>query len=116
MNEPEDRPDDPPDGRPPTRRGPAAPTRLFVGLAFIALIVVVGDQHPEDDREGGLLGAGGDRGMALPEFAVPEARGPVEGDANVYQDDCASSKLPCPAEDQRTPACEVAGPDVDTAT
>ena len=60
-----------------------------------------------------MLGAGGDRGMALAQFAVPEARGPVEGDANVYQDDCASSQLPCPADEQRTPACEVTGPDVD---
>jgi cytochrome c biogenesis protein CcmG/thiol:disulfide interchange protein DsbE len=50
--------------------------------------------------------------MALPQFAVPEARGPVEGDANVYQDDCATSELPCPPDQRRTPACEVRGPEV----
>jgi thiol-disulfide isomerase/thioredoxin len=36
----------------------------------------------------------------------------VVGDANVFQDDCASSELPCPAEERRTPACEFRGPEV----
>ena len=97
------------------RPAPARPGRaysLVVGLAFIALVVVAGINTLRTS-EGGVLGSGGDRGTALAQFAVPEARGPVEGDANVYQDDCASSELPCPADDQRTPACEVTGPDVD---
>jgi hypothetical protein len=62
--------------------------------------------------EDGLLGAGEDRGIAAPQFAVPAALGRLEGDANVFQDDCESSELPCPADQRRTPACEVRGPGV----
>ena len=59
-------------------------------------------------QEGGVLGAGEqEHGMPLAEFAVPELLGNVEGDANVFQDDCESSESPCPAEDRRTPACQV---------
>jgi thiol-disulfide isomerase/thioredoxin len=84
---------------------------LAVGLAFVALIIIAAINTVRT-QEGGILGATGDRGMALPQFAVPEARSPVVGDANVFQDDCASSELPCPAEERRTPACEVRGPEV----
>lgn len=48
----------------------------------------------------------------LPEFAVPLAAGPLEGDANIAQDDCATSQLPCPADARRTSACQVRGEDV----
>jgi thiol-disulfide isomerase/thioredoxin len=94
--------------------GAARPGRrysLAVGLAFVALIVVAAINTVRT-QEGGILGTPGDRGMALPQFAVPDARGPVEGDANVYQDDCATSELPCPPDQRRTPACEVRGPEV----
>jgi thiol-disulfide isomerase/thioredoxin len=84
---------------------------LFVGVAFIALIVVA-LVNTLRTSEGGLLGAGGDRGMALPQFAVPDALGPVEGDANVFQDDCESSEVPCPADERRTPACQVTGSEI----
>jgi len=44
----------------------------------------------------------------LPAFAVPAAAGEeLEGDANVAQDDCETSQLPCPASARRTPACQV---------
>ncbi len=43
----------------------------------------------------------------LPEFAVPAAASRLEGDANVAQDDCTTSRLPCPAGARRTPACRV---------
>lgn len=95
-------------------RRPRAPIRpgrgysLFVGLAFLAIIVIAA-VNAFRTEEGGLLGAGGDRGMPLPEFAVPDARGRLEGDANVFQDDCGSSELPCPADQRRTPACDVDG-------
>jgi thiol-disulfide isomerase/thioredoxin len=112
MSEAEDLPEERPQSRPPDPARPGRAYSVVVGLAFIALIVVAAINTLKTS-EGGVLGAGGDRGMALAQFAVPEARGPVEGDANVYQDDCASSELPCPADDQRTPACEVSGPDVD---
>jgi hypothetical protein len=38
---------------------------------------------------------------------VPAAAGTLEGDANVAQDDCATSQVPCPAEARRTPACRI---------
>lgn len=47
----------------------------------------------------------------LPEFAVPVATSDREGDANIAQDDCAVSRVPCPEEARRTPACQVAGDD-----
>jgi hypothetical protein len=74
---------------------------LFVGIVAIALI-------------NGVPGGGGTLGLdeqparwALPEFAVPDATGGLEGDANVAQDDCSSAALPCPADARRTPACQV---------
>ena len=112
MSEADDLHEERPQARPPDPARPGRAYSVVVGLAFVALIVVAAINALKTS-EGGVLGAGGDRGMALAQFAVPEARGPVEGDANVYQDDCASSELPCPAGDQRTPACEVTGPDVD---
>jgi len=58
------------------------------------------------DSAGGFLGL--DRLPArwpLPEFAVPDGAGDLEGDANVAQDDCETSAIPCPEESRRTPAC-----------
>lgn len=106
-------------GRGGGRRGPAPgerprPSRvysLFVGAAFVALLAYA-LINTVRTTEGGLLGAGGDRGMALPQFAVPDALGPIEGDANVFQDDCESSEVPCPADQRRTPACQVKGADI----
>jgi thiol-disulfide isomerase/thioredoxin len=47
----------------------------------------------------------------LPEFAVPAAAGTLEGDANIYQDDCGSSSLPCPEDPpHRVPACQISTP------
>jgi hypothetical protein len=95
----------------PKQQGARRPGRvysLFVGAAFVTLIaiVLVNTLSGADDT---LLGAGGDRGIAAAQFAVPEALGPVEGDANVFQDDCESSEIPCPEDRRRTPACEVEG-------
>jgi hypothetical protein len=81
----------------------------MVGLIFLAVVVVAV-----------IHGAGGnDRTLGLedqpprwplPEFAVPAAAGRLEGDANVAQDDCDSSALPCPREARRAPACELRAP------
>ena len=59
---------------------------------------------------GGMLGhqRTDERGMPLPEFAVPNARtGPLDKDANIAQDDCSTSENPCPADARRPPACEI---------
>lgn len=88
-------------------RPPMSPYSIAVGAAFVALAIVA-TLNTIRTEEGGILGTDPtERGTALPEFAVPDALGPLEGDANVFQDDCATSRKPCPSGDRRTPACEV---------
>ncbi len=80
---------------------------IVVGLIFLALVAVAA-VHTLNGGEAATLGL--DRLPArwpLPEFAVPNAAGPLEGDANVAQDDCESSALPCSAGERRHPACEI---------
>ena len=38
---------------------------------------------------------------------MPAAAGELEGDANVAQDDCESSAVPCPEDARRDPACRI---------
>jgi hypothetical protein len=83
---------------------------LLVGLLFVAVIVVA--------VVNGVGGGEGTLGLdeqearwPLPEFAVPLAAGRLEGDANVAQDDCATSEVPCPPQERRTPACRVRSPE-----
>jgi thiol-disulfide isomerase/thioredoxin len=84
---------------------------MFVGLAFVALIAIALINTLRTD-EGGILGVGEiERGLPLAEFAVPDATSDVEADANVAQDDCETSRNPCPDDQIRTPACEVDVPD-----
>jgi hypothetical protein len=81
------------------------------GLLFLAVIVVATVNTIGGGGGGRTLGL--DRlpsRWALPEFAVPAAAGPLEGDANVAQDDCETSEVPCPEDARRTPACEIATP------
>lgn len=81
---------------------------LVVGLLFLAIIVVASINMLGNDGGGDTLGL--DRlpeRWPLPEFAVPAAAGDLEGDANVAQDDCETSAIPCPQGSQRTPACRV---------
>ncbi len=83
---------------------------VIVGLLFLVLIVLATIGTLNSGGGEGTLGL--DRQPArwpLPEFAVPDAAGELEGDANVAQDDCASSRVPCPEGDVRTPACRVGG-------
>jgi len=82
---------------------------IVVGLIFVA-VVVVALVH-------GVPGGGETLGLdkqearwPLPEFAVPNAAGQLEGDANVAQDDCSVGSLPCPAGERRTPACRIGTP------
>jgi hypothetical protein len=83
---------------------------LVVGLIFAAVIVVAAINTLENKDEGTL---GLDKLTArwpLPEFAVPRANGPLEGDANVSQDDCETSQTPCPDSARRQPACRIRTP------
>lgn len=80
---------------------------ILVGLIFLAVVVVATVN---------TIGGGGGETLGLdklparwplPEFAVPEGAGRLEGDANVAQDDCETSSLPCPESGRRTPACRI---------
>ena len=82
---------------------------ILVGLVFLRVIAVAVVNTIGQGGEGTL---GLDQRPArwpLPEFAVPDAAGPLEGDANVAQDDCETSQLPCPEGARRTPACRDRG-------
>lgn len=81
---------------------------IVVGLLFLAVIVVATVNTIEGGGGKGTLGL--DRLPArwpLPEFAVPAGAGRLEGDANVAQDDCETSEIPCPEGARRTPACRI---------
>jgi hypothetical protein len=110
------------DGRPPRRpRGLESRDRprftsrysLYVGLAFIVVVLVAVFNAIRTD-EGGLLGAdpAERRGQPIPEFAAPDVLADLndELDANIAQDDCETSRNPCPADQVRTPACRVEAP------
>ncbi|HKH23648.1 MAG TPA: TlpA disulfide reductase family protein [Solirubrobacterales bacterium] len=79
---------------------------LIVGIAFIALIAVAGINTISTEDKG-VLGSSNEGDAPLAQFAVPDARGDVSGDANIAQDDCDSARIPCPEDNRRTPACEV---------
>jgi hypothetical protein len=87
-------------------RRPAAIYSVLVGLVFIAIVAVAGVNALQTD-DSGVLGAGDEGDLPLAQFAVPDARGDLDGDANIAQDDCEVSELPCPEDERRTPACEV---------
>jgi len=96
-----------------SKRAPASPRSrysLYVGLAFVALAIGALINTVQTD-EGGIAGIGDETGSPLAEFAIPDLLGPLEGDANIFQDDCETSRNPCPTDDVRTPACEVSDED-----
>jgi hypothetical protein len=81
---------------------------MFVGLAFLVLVIVA-IVNAIGSEESGILGADPDdrRGEPVAEFAVPNVLSGIEADANIAQDDCESSRNPCPSDQVREPACEV---------
>jgi hypothetical protein len=86
-------------------RRPAAVYSLLVGLVFVAVIAVAGLNTLSTEDSGVLTPA--DQGSPLAQFAVPDARGELTGDANLAQDDCEVSAIPCPESERRSPACQV---------
>lgn len=82
---------------------------VVVGLLFLAVIAVATVNTIGGGGGGETLGL--DKlppRWPLPEFAVPAgASEDLEGDANVVQDDCETSAIPCPEDSRRTPACRV---------
>jgi len=93
------------DGKEPPRR-PAAIYSILVGLVFIAVIIFAAVNLISSD-EAGVLGANDEGDLPLAQFAVPDARQDVGGDANIAQDDCETPHIPCPEDDTRSPACEI---------
>jgi hypothetical protein len=99
-------------GEPREDRGRERPSRpgarysTFVGIAFLALVAIAALNGLSTD-EGSVLGVEAVEGRPLAEFAVPAIPGPLDGDANIAQDDCETAVNPCPEDDRRTPACEV---------
>lgn len=86
-----------------SRAAPARRYSTFVGLAFLALVTVATLNSIQTESAAEL-----EPGSPLPEFAVPDVRGgPLDRDANVFQDDCETSESPCPAQSRRTPACRI---------
>jgi hypothetical protein len=83
---------------------------VIVGLLFAAVIAVAAINTLGGEDEGTLGLDQLSRNWPLPEFAVPNAAGPLEGDANVAQDDCETSQAPCPASARREPACRIRTP------
>jgi len=80
------------------------------GLLFAAVIAIA-VVHTLGGKDEGTLGLDElATRWPLPEFAVPRADGPLEGDANVAQDDCATSETPCPDGSRRAPACRIGTP------
>jgi thiol-disulfide isomerase/thioredoxin len=98
-------------GRDPRQGAPRRGTiySLIVGMVFIALIAVAGI-NTISTKNKGVLGSSNEGDLPLAQFAVPDARSGVSGDANIAQDDCDSARIPCPAGSRRTPACLVRAP------
>lgn len=80
---------------------------IVVGLFFVVIVALALINGVPGGGEGTLGLDEQPARWALPEFAVPDAAGGLEGDANVAQDDCSVGTLPCPADARRTPACRV---------
>jgi thiol-disulfide isomerase/thioredoxin len=80
---------------------------LIVGLLLGAVVAIALLADVVGDGDGTLGLDAQPARWPLPEFAVPLAAGELEGDANVAQDDCETSQVPCPADARRTPACQV---------
>jgi len=81
---------------------------LVVGLLFLVVIAIASFHTLGGGGGGETLGLDEfPTRWPLPEFAVPAGASQLEGDANVAQDDCESSALPCPEDAQRTPACRI---------
>ena len=87
------------------RASPRARYSTFVGIAFLVLIVVADREHDPHRRRGHPRDrATTERGIAAAGVRGPECcAAPPSGDANVSQDDCATSENPCPPDDRRAP-------------
>ena len=91
-------------------KGVANRYSVIVGLIFLILIGLATLHTLNGGGEDTLGLQAQPARWPLPEFAVPAAAGELEGDANIYQDDCGSSTLPCTEDPPRIPACRITTP------
>ncbi|MGI9557077.1 MAG: TlpA family protein disulfide reductase [Solirubrobacterales bacterium] len=92
---------------PEGKRSVARRYSTVVGLVFV-VVVAIAIINGVRTQESGILGAEEtDAGTPLPEFAVPEALGPLEGDANIEQGGCNTDAVPCPPDEVQPSACDV---------
>ena len=80
---------------------------VLVGVVFVVIIAiaVINGSRTQDS---GILGVdAADEGTPLPEFALPDARGELTGDANIGQGGCETDEVPCPQGAELGSACEV---------
>jgi hypothetical protein len=83
---------------------------LVVGLIFV-IVIGIAAINTLGNKDEGTLGLDElAHRWPLPEFAVPNASGSLEGDANVAQDNCESAETPCPESAVREPACRIRTP------
>jgi hypothetical protein len=87
--------------RPPEVPRPGNKYAWLVGILMLMGLAVLLFAQTLPNKGKGLRGP--EPGDALPAFAAPEARGNLEGDANVCQEE------PCNENAGRIPACEVRG-------
>jgi hypothetical protein len=81
---------------------------IVVGLLFLVVIALATIHTLNGGGDAETLGLDPQPPRwPLPEFAVPVAASKLEGDANVAQDDCESSSVPCPEGAGRKPACRI---------
>jgi len=83
---------------------------LLVGLLFAVVIAIAAISTLGNNEEGTLGLDDVQARWPLPEFALPDAAGQLEGDANVAQDNCETSQDPCPPSARREPACRIGTP------
>lgn len=91
---------------PRRQRNPSAFYSALVGIVFIVIIAIAAINALGTD-DSGVIGSSEEGDLPLAQFAVPDVRSGLDGDANIAQDDCEVSRIPCPADERRDPACEV---------
>ena len=88
----------------PSARKPASRYSIFVGIAFL-IVIVIATANTLQTRDDGILGAtANEKGEPLPQFAVPELLGSQEGDANVSRTTARRGSNPCPTTSAPRPA------------
>ena len=105
--------DEPTRGRPTGGASPARRYSLFVGIAFVIVIVIAPVEHAADRATTASSARPRPRrARRCPQFAVPELLGSTGGRRQRLPGRLRDLREPCPDDERRTPACEVDLPEV----